>query len=390
MSDQTPQSTDDASDDRPGGRTGRRKPRVAVVFGGRSTEHGVSCVSAGSVLAAIDRDRYDVVPVGISREGRWVLAADEPEKLAITGGELPGVEEGGAAVVLAGDPTHRGLLVQEPGSVPQELGEVDVVLPLLHGPYGEDGTVQGLLELAGVPYVGSGVFASAAAMDKGHMKTLLQGAGLPVGPYAVVTARAWDSDKAAVRESVASLGFPVFVKPARAGSSVGITKVHGPGELDDAVEEARRHDLRVVVEAGVEGREIECGVLEGRDGAAPEASLPGEIVVGGGHEFYDFAAKYLPDEGTDLVVPADLPDDVVRQVQDLSVRAFEALACEGLARVDFFLTPTGLVVNEVNTMPGFTPVSMFPLMWRASGLDYPALVERLVETALARHPGLLR
>ena len=390
MSDQSTQSSDDTSDDRCGEQTGRRKPRVAVVFGGRSTEHGVSCVSAGSVLAAIDRDRYDVVPVGISRAGRWVLAADEPEKLAITGGELPGVEESGAAVVLAGDPTHRGLVVQEPGSVPQELGEVDVVLPLLHGPYGEDGTLQGLLELAGVPYVGSGVFASAAAMDKGHMKTLLQGAGLPVGPYAVVSARAWDSDKAAVRESVASLGFPVFVKPARAGSSVGITKVHGPGELDDAIEEARRHDRRVVVEAGVEGREIECGVLEGRDGAAPEASLPGEIVVGGGHEFYDFAAKYLPDEGTDLVVPADLPDDVVRQVQDLAVRAFEALACEGLARVDFFLTPTGLVVNEVNTMPGFTPVSMFPLMWRASGLDYPALVDRLVETALARHPGLLR
>jgi D-alanine-D-alanine ligase len=389
MSDETtpaPRATGDSSDEK----GARRKPRVAVVFGGRSTEHGVSCVSAGSVLAAIDRDRYDVVPVGISREGRWVLAADEPEKLAITGGQLPGVEESGAAVVLAGDPTHRGLVVQEPGSVPQELGEVDVVLPLLHGPYGEDGTLQGLLELAGVPYVGSGVFASAAAMDKGHMKTLLLGAGLPVGPYAVVTARAWDSDKPAVRETVASLGFPVFVKPARAGSSVGITKVHGPGELDDAIEEARRHDLRVVVEAAVQGREIECGVLEGRDGAAPEASVPGEIVVGGGHEFYDFAAKYLPDEGTDLVVPADLPDDVVREVQDLSVRAFEALACEGLARVDFFLTPAGPVVNEVNTMPGFTPVSMFPLMWRASGLDYPALVERLVETALARHPGLLR
>ena len=389
MSDATTPATP-ASDDVSGEQATGRKPRVAVVFGGRSTEHGVSCVSAGSVLAAIDRDRYDVVPVGISREGRWVLAADEPEKLAITGGQLPGVEERGAAVVLAGDPTHRGLVVQEPGSVPQELGEVDVVLPLLHGPYGEDGTLQGLLELAGVPYVGSGVFASAAAMDKGHMKTLLSGAGLPVGPYAVVTARAWDSDKAAVRETVASLGFPVFVKPARAGSSVGITKVHGPGELDDAIEEARRHDLRVVVEAGLQGREIECGVLEGSDGAAPEASVPGEIVVGGGHEFYDFAAKYLPDEGTDLVVPADLPDDVVREVQDLSVRAFEALACEGLARVDFFLTPTGLVVNEVNTMPGFTPVSMFPLMWRASGLDYPALVERLVETALARHPALLR
>jgi D-alanine-D-alanine ligase len=388
MSDQTP---DPGSDPGPDEQPTRRKPRVAVVFGGRSTEHGVSCVSAGSVLAAIDRDRYDVVPVGISREGRWVLAADEPEKLAITGGQLPGVEEsGGAAVVLAGDPTHRGLVVQEPGTVPEELGEVDVVLPLLHGPYGEDGTLQGLLELAGVPYVGSGVFASAAAMDKGHMKTLLRGAGLPVAPYAVVTDRAWSSDRAVVRETVASLGFPVFVKPARAGSSVGITKVHRPGEVDDAIEEARRHDLRVVVEAGVQGREIECGVLEGTDGGAPEASVPGEIVVGGGHEFYDFAAKYLPDEGTDLVVPADLPDPVVAEVQDLSVRAFEALACEGLARVDFFLTPTGLVVNEVNTMPGFTPVSMFPLMWRASGLDYPALVERLVETALSRHPGLLR
>ena len=386
MSDQTAEPGSEPGPDEPT----RRRPRVAVVFGGRSTEHGVSCVSAGSVLAAIDRDRYDVVPVGISREGRWVLAPDEPEKLAITGGELPGVEESGAAVVLAGDPTHRGLVVQEPGTVPEELGEVDVVLPLLHGPYGEDGTLQGLLELAGVPYVGSGVFASAAAMDKGHMKTLLRGAGLPVAPYVVVTARDWSSDRAAVRGAVASLGFPVFVKPARAGSSVGITKVHGLGELDDAVEEARRHDLRVVVEAGVQGREIECGVLEGTAGGAPEASLPGEIVVGGGHEFYDFAAKYLPDEGTDLVVPADLPGPVVAEVQALSVRAFEALACEGLARVDFFLTPTGLVVNEVNTMPGFTPVSMFPLMWRASGLDYPALVERLVETALARHPGLLR
>ena len=367
-----------------------RKPRVAVVFGGRSTEHGVSCVSAGSVLRAIDRDEYDVVPVGISYDGRWVLAADEPERLAITGDKLPEVEDSGAAVVLAGDPTHRGLTVYEPGAVPLELGEVDVVLPLLHGPYGEDGTLQGLLELAGVPYVGSGVFASAAAMDKGHMKTLLRGAGLPVGRYAVVTPRQWDADPAAVRETVASLGFPCFVKPARAGSSVGITKVHGPEELDDAIELARSHDPRIVVEGMVEGREIECGVLEGLDGGAPEASVPGEIVVGGDHEFYDFAAKYLPDEGTDLVVPADLPDHVVAEVQDLSVRAFEALACEGLARVDFFLTREGPVVNEVNTMPGFTPVSMFPLMWKATGLDYPALVDRLVRTALARDPGLLR
>jgi D-alanine-D-alanine ligase len=366
-----------------------RRPRVAVVFGGRSTEHAVSCVSAGSVLAAIDRDRYDVVPVGISREGRWVLAGDEPEKLAITGGELPEVPSDGAAVVLSGDPTHRGLAVHEAGRVPRELGEVDVVLPLLHGPYGEDGTIQGLLELAGVPYVGSGVFASAAAMDKGHMKTLLQGAGLPVGPYAVVTPRAWATDKAAVRETVAALGYPVFVKPARAGSSVGITKVHGPAELDDAVEVARSHDPRVVVEAMLEGREIECGVLEGLDGGPPDASVPGEVVVGGDHEFYDFAAKYLPDEGTDLVIPADLPDAVVAEVQALARRAFDALSCEGLARVDFFVTSDGrVVVNEVNTMPGFTPVSMFPLLWAATGVDYPALVDRLVQTALARPTGL--
>jgi D-alanine-D-alanine ligase len=367
-----------------------RKPRVAVIFGGRSTEHGVSCVSAGSVLQVIDREKYEVVPVGISLEGRWVLAADDPERLAITGDKLPEVHETGAAVMLAADPTHRGLSVYEPGEVPRELGQVDVVLPLLHGPYGEDGTLQGLFELAGIPYVGSGVFASAAAMDKGHMKTLLRGAGLPVGPYAIVTPRAWETDKAAVRETVASLGFPVFVKPARAGSSVGISKVHGPGELDDAIEAARQHDPRVVVEAGIEGREIECGVLEGVDGGPPEASVPGEIVVGGGHEFYDFAAKYLPDEGTDLVVPADLPALVVAEVQALAVKAFEALACEGLARVDFFLTAAGVVVNEVNTMPGFTPVSMFPLMWRETGLDYAALVDRLVQSALTRRPDLLR
>jgi D-alanine-D-alanine ligase len=375
--------------DSPASTTSSRRIRLAVVFGGRSTEHAVSCVSAGSVLAAVDRSRYDVVPIGISHEGRWVLAPDEPEKLAITGDRLPEVEASGASVVLSGDPTHRGLAVHEPGAVPRELGEVDVVLPLLHGPYGEDGTLQGLLELAGVPYVGSGVFASAAAMDKGHMKALLQAAGLPVGPYAVVTPRQWEHDRAAVRETVAALGFPVFVKPARAGSSVGISKVHGPDALDEAIELARSHDPRVVVEAALDGREIECGVLEGLDGGPAEASLPAEVVVGGDHEFYDFAAKYLPDEGTELVVPAELPDDVVAEVRDQAVRAFDALGCEGLARVDFFVADGGrVVVNEVNTMPGFTPVSMFPLMWKATGLDYPALVDRLVQTALSRPTGL--
>jgi D-alanine-D-alanine ligase len=366
-----------------------RKPRVAVVFGGRSTEHAVSCVSAGSVLAVIDRDAYDVVPVGITREGRWVLAADEPEKLAIHGDRLPQVEESGSSIVLSSDPTQRGLTVHEPGRVPQELGEVDVVLPLLHGPYGEDGTIQGLLELAGVAYVGSGVFASAAAMDKGHMKALLAAAGLQVGPHVVVTPRQWATDKAAVRNGAAALGFPLFVKPCRAGSSVGITKVHRSDELDDAIEVARGHDPRVVIEAAIEGREIECGVLEGLDGGEPEASVPAEVIVGGEHEFYDFEAKYLPDEGTELAVPADLPSEVAEQVRALACQAFDALGCEGLARVDFFVRRDGtVVVNEVNTMPGFTPVSMFPLMWKETGVDYTALVDRLVQTALRRPVGL--
>jgi D-alanine-D-alanine ligase len=291
-------------------------------------------------------------------------------------------------VVLSGDPTQRGLTVHEPGQVPRELGEVDVVLPLLHGPYGEDGTMQGLLELAGIAYVGSGVFASAAAMDKGHMKALLAAAGLQVGPHTVVTPRAWATDRAAVREAVAALGFPVFVKPCRAGSSVGITKVHRAEDLDAAIETARSHDLRVVVEAAIAGREIECGVLESLDGGVPEASVPAEVIVGGDHEFYDFEAKYLPDEGTELVVPADLPGQVADRVRELACLAFDALSCEGLARVDFFVSGDRVLVNEVNTMPGFTPVSMFPLMWKATGLDYPALVDRLVQTALRRPSGL--
>ena len=379
--------SEDAQDREPATDRSRR-PRVAIVFGGRSSEHAVSCISAGSVLRVIDREAYDVVPIGISREGRWVLAPDEPAKLAITGGALPSVEESGASVVLSGDPTTRGMVVLEPGKVPRELGAVDVVLPLLHGPYGEDGTMQGLLELAGVSYVGSGVFASAAAMDKGHMKALFAAAGLPIGPFAVVTPREWKDDPAAFRETVAGLGYPVFVKPCRAGSSVGITRVADPADLDDAIETARAHDPRVIVEAAVAGREIECGVLEGLDGGAPEASVPGEIVVSG-HEFYDFEAKYLPDEGTRLDVPADLEDDLAEEIRAMACRAFDVLSCEGLARVDFFLDESGRVlVNEVNTMPGFTPSSMFPLMWKATGLDYPELVDRLVRTALARPAGL--
>jgi D-alanine-D-alanine ligase len=361
---------------------------LGVVFGGRSTEHAISCITAGSVLAALDRDRYDIVPIGITREGRWVLVADDPATLAIAGGVLPEVSSSDSGVSLAADPTRRALVVHDSRSVPELLTGVDVVLPLLHGPFGEDGTIQGLFEMAGVPYVGAGVLASAAAMDKHYMKMVLAGSGLPDVPHVVVRPREWQTDPAAVRESVASLGFPVFVKPARGGSSIGISKVHDIGELDAAIERARESDPKVIVEAMVEGREIEVGVLEGLDGNPPDVSVAAEIVVREGHEFYDFDAKYL-DGGTDITVPADLSPAVNAQIQALAVAAFEALSCEGLARVDFFVTPDDRVlVNEVNTMPGFTPTSVFPRVWAATGLDYAALVDRLVQTALRRGVGL--
>jgi D-alanine-D-alanine ligase len=354
--------------------------RVAVVFGGRSTEHAISCVSAGSVLAAIDRDRFDVLPIGITEEGRWVLAADDPAALTIRGRDLPAVDPTGTALALPGDPTAKGLVVLEPGDVPEELGSVDVVFPLLHGPYGEDGTLQGLLELAGVPYVGSGVFASAASMDKHHMKQLLLAAGLSVPPYVVAR-------RGAAVPDVAHLGTPVFVKPARGGSSIGISRVTDPAQLPAALEEAHRHDPKALVERAVVGREIECGVLAGADGA-PEASVPAEIRVTGDYDFYDFEAKYLND-ATEFDIPPAIADDVVERVRAQAVEAFVALDCEGLARVDFFLADDGeLLVNEVNTMPGFTPASMFPRMWAAAGVTYPQLVSRLLDDALQRGTGL--
>jgi D-alanine-D-alanine ligase len=353
----------------PVGATGRI--RVAVIFGGRSNEHEISCVTAGSVLGALDPDRYDVVAIGITMEGRWVLS--DAQALAMNGRELPHVEPTGTSVALPGDPT----------ALPAELARVDVVFPLLHGPYGEDGTLQGLLELAGVPYVGSGVFASAAAMDKHHMKRLLRVAGLSVPAY--VVARSGRP----VPAGVAELGWPVFVKPARGGSSIGISKVDRREDLDAALDAAYRHDPKVLVESAVAGRELECGVLAGPDGGPPQASLPAEIRVAPGARFYDFEAKYMPDSGTRFDIPPDLPDEVVEQVRATALDAFEALDCEGLARVDFFLTGAGeLLVNEVNTMPGFTPVSMFPQMWKASGVDYPVLLARLIDDAIRRGTGL--
>jgi D-alanine-D-alanine ligase len=367
------------------------KVRVAVVFGGRSSEHAISCVTAGSVLKVLDPERYEVVPVGISTDGRWVLAEGLEEQLAITAGSLPPRidETSGALVTMAADPTARELTVHEPGTMPKVLGDVDVVLPLLHGPYGEDGTLQGMLELAGIPYVGSGVLASAVGMDKDVMKRLLAASGLPIGAYFALRAKSWDADPDAVRARVAELGYPVFVKPARAGSSMGISKAHDEQELAAAIAFAREHDPKLVIEATLTGREIEVGVLAGRDGSRAEASLPAELKVLGGHEFYDFEAKYL-DGTTAVELPAALSEEQTAEIRRLAVEAFESLECEGLARVDFFLLEGdgGFVINEINTMPGFTTTSMFPQMWAATGVNYAELVDRLIGDALARPAGL--
>ncbi|MFP5345608.1 MAG: D-alanine--D-alanine ligase family protein, partial [Actinomycetes bacterium] len=310
--------------------TDAQKPRVAVVFGGRSSEHAISCVTAAGVLQAIDRRRYDVVPVGVTQSGRWVLAPDDPSAYRLTGDELPSVPADSAAGVLVPQSTEsRELAVLEPGQVPKLLGTVDVVFPLLHGPYGEDGTVQGMLELTDTRYVGAGVLSSALGMDKHYMKLVLAGQGIPIGPYVVVLPREWASDPAAVANSVEALGWPVFVKPARAGSSIGITKVERPEDLERAITTAQRHDPKVLVEAAVVGREIECGVLESLDGGPPESSLPGEIRVVGGHDFYDFEAKYLDEGNVQLVCPAELSEDQTAAVRRLAARTFDALGCEG-------------------------------------------------------------
>ena len=338
--------------------------RVAVVFGGRSSEHAISCVSAGSVLSHLDPERFEVVPVGITPEGGWVLGTDDPRELAIDGRALPEVDGRRTALALPGDPTRGGLVVLDPDRAGQVFSGVDVVFPVLHGPFGEDGTIQGLLEMAGLPYVGAGVLASAAAMDKEFAKKLLAADGLPVGDL-VVLRRGTPTLTAEQRER---LGLPVFVKPARAGSSVGITRVADWADLDAAVATARAHDPKVLVEAAVVGREVECGVLP--------------------PEFYDFESKYL-DDVCEFDIPAKLDDAVADRLREMAIAAFRALDCQGLARVDFFLGPDGeLTVNEVNTMPGFTPISMYPRAWAVTGIDYPTLLSTLVETAIARGTGL--
>lgn len=368
----------------------RSRTRVAVIFGGRSSEHAVSCLSARSVLAVLDRSRFEVVAIGITRAGRWVLespglpAAGRTESPAPTP-RLPEVDPSGEEVALPqGGAT---LLLTPPSGPPSSLGAVDVVLALLHGTQGEDGTLQGLLEMAGVRYVGSGVLASALAMDKPMTKTVLAAAGIPVGRWLVVGPAPADADPVADR--VSTLGYPVFVKPARAGSSFGVSRVDTPAQLAGALAAAAAHDPKVIVEAAVTGREIECGVLSAVvPGQPPDVSVCGEILVEPGRDHYDFEAKYLSGQ-TRLAVPAELPAAVADAARELAARAFTALGCEGLARVDMFLRPDGgLIVNEVNTMPGFTPTSMFPRVWAASGLRYADLVSRLVDGALTRPLGL--
>ncbi|WP_104178909.1 D-alanine--D-alanine ligase family protein [Arthrobacter sp. B0490] len=370
-----------------------RKPRVLVLFGGRSSEHSVSCVTAAGVLEAIDRTRYDVVPVGITRSGQWSLVSADPSAWSLRSDVLPEVVATEQAVVM-GSATSGGvgqeLLVAAPGSVPESLGGVDVVLPLLHGPFGEDGTLQGMLEMAEMRYVGAGVLASAVGMDKHYMKVVFSAAGLEVGPYEVITDRQWRSDPDACVTRAAGLGFPLFVKPSRAGSSMGISRVEDAAGIRDAVEAARAHDPKVVVEAGIEGREIEVAVLQGRGLEAPRTSLPGEIAMQpGDHAWYDFEAKYVDGAAAELSCPADLPPDILDRVQLLAGQAFEAIGGEGLSRVDFFYTPDGrLVINEINTMPGFTPISMYPQMWAKSGLGYTELIDELIGLALSRPTGL--
>jgi D-alanine-D-alanine ligase len=351
--------------------------RVLLLYGGRSSEHEVSCLSARSVLGVIDRDRYEVLPVGITRGGRWTLTDGRIETPA--GRPLPEVLDDGPTVALVGGRGGPQLVrVDEDRGGAELIGPVDVAFPVLHGPWGEDGTVQGLLATVGVPYVGAGVTASSIGIDKGAMKAAFAARGLPQGPYRTVHRRRWDAGRdAVVAELEAALGYPWFVKPARQGSSIGIGKVHAPDEVDAAFAEAYRYDDVTVVEQGVESpRELEVGVL-GDD--VIEVTAPGEIRPS--HEFYDFEAKYLDD--SELVVPADVPAAVVDRIDELAREAYRAIGCRGMARIDFFLDGAGeLLVNEINTIPGFTPNSMFPRLWAAEGLEYPQLVDRLLDLAL--------
>src|SRR6202795_1141584 len=385
-----------------------KKLRVGILFGGRSGEHEVSLLSAASVLHAIDKDKYEVVPIGITKDGHWLTAADaenllqgkliiEPRHLRAGHPETKqaaAVLAQGEAVVVPPEPVHRqsGLVpFQTEAALTRRASDrainVDVIFPVLHGTFGEDGTIQGLLELADIPYVGAGVLGSAAGMDKDIMKCLFIAAGIPIVKHVTILRSAWEKDPKRVQKLMESkLTYPVFVKPANLGSSVGISTAHNRKELGAATEEAAKFDRKIVIEQGVGGkkekaREIECSVL-GND--EPVASVPGEIVPG--KEFYDYTAKYV-DEGSQLIIPAKLTKAQTKKVQDMAVDAFKAVDCSGLARVDFLMDPKTqkIYLNEINTMPGFTSISMYPKLWAASGLAYADLIDRLIQLGIERH-----
>ncbi|CAB4551053.1 MAG: D-alanine--D-alanine ligase [Actinobacteria bacterium] len=354
--------------------------RVAVLFGGKSNEHSISVATASGVLGAIDSSKYEVVPVGITQAGVFVPFSGDPASLSLANG-LKTIEPEGSTIRFAMDGT-RELFEIDPKGNEKSLGVIDVVMPLLHGPYGEDGTMQGFLELVGVPYVGNGVLGSAAAMDKEFSKALFKAAGIPSPDYAVVTKSDMLNNPETALARIKDLGkLPFFVKPARSGSSVGITKVSSMAEIPAALEEAFKHDDKLVIEVGVSGREIECGVLDALDGGALRVSVAGEITVRG-REFYDFEAKYVDSDAATLICPADISSDELAKMQQMARKAFKALGCKGLARVDFFLTDKGFMVNEINTMPGFTSISMFPRCWQETGLSYPDLIDELISLAL--------
>ncbi len=331
------------------------------------------------MLRAIDRDRYRVIPIGITRDGAFILEDDDPDKFALAPGVLPEVVDNGTRIVWPDSALSRELKVRDAAGE-RSLGDVDVVLPILHGRFGEDGTIQGFLELLDLPYAGAGVLMSAIGMDKHTTKSVLKAAGVPVVPWVTVRRSDLARDRPLWEQRIRALGLPAFVKPARAGSSVGVSKVSAWDDLDAALDVAFAEDATVLVEQAIVGREVECGVLPGRDGGLPRVSVAGEIVVTG-RDFYDFEAKYLDAPGIDLVCPAELRDGELAEMQRIAARAFEAVGGEGLARVDFFFTGAEFYVNEVNTMPGFTPISMFPKCWIASGMTYPELITELVEAA---------
>lgn len=357
------------------------KIRVVMLFGGRSSEHTVSLVTATGILGAMDRDRLDVIPVGITEDGSFILVPEEEVNYSLDEKPLRTLPDNGTRVLWPDSVRSRELRVLNADGAIQSLGTIDVVFPMLHGPWGEDGTVQGMLELTGIPYVGSGVMASSVCMDKHVSKVLFQAAGIRVAPWKTLTKVEYEQG-VNLEQLVEHLSYPLFVKPSRAGSSVGVSRVTDSAALPEALEVAFREDHVVLIETGISGREVEISVLEGRDNAVPRASsVIGEIVFDG-KDFYDFEAKYLGSDGVKLVLPAQVTDSEYAAIRDAAVLAFSVAQCAGPARVDFFLTDEGPVLNEINTMPGFTPISMYPQLWEKSGLAYRDLITELVELAL--------